>query len=434
MGQKIQKNHQKILDFEFDRVGEFALSFKQEAYSQLSKIAILRKGRKIVKWVDFRVKDYRRVYILNNQLREFTLDKLPGMLENASRFLESLRVEGEPTGRYYYSGLETTPLLYASTYAVLLSDLLKMVEKITLDERHDWLDYINNYQCEDGLYRDPKVANDIAEVIDWWGWRHLSAHVVSAITALGGKTRFPFHFLKFLYGPGLADQWINALSWHENPVNVSNTILNYGVLLQYERDFRHNEGAGAALSEIFAFLDKNINSENGLWCWSKPGNSHELSEATQTSYHLWNLYFYDHRTIPYLLKGIDSCLETQNRLGGFGASYNSGACEDIDSIDPLCRFYTLTDYRHADIEVCLKKALSWVAVNQMQDGGFVFRRFAGFKYGHELMYTGPEQSNLFSTWFRMLSVAYITQVLDLSVPPFQLKVDIRCPGYQFWNE
>jgi hypothetical protein len=394
----------------------------------------LRKGRKLGSRLNMWVKDRRREYILDKSLGKFTLDQLPNIRDNASRFLEKLRVKGKPAGRYYYSAHGTIPILYASVYGALLFDLLNNVNDLNINDRHEWIDYINSFQCEDGLYRDPLVDNDLAESIDWWGWRHLSAHVVSAVTALGGKTRYPFHFLKFLYGPGRAYRWINELPWRESCTNVSNTAMNYGVLLQYERDFSHNEEAGAALSEIFAFLEENINAETGLWYWSKPGNPQELSDAVQTSYHLWNLYFYDQRTIPYILKGIDSCLETQNRFGGFGATYNSSACEDIDSIDPLCRFYFLTDYRHADIEHCLKRALKWVTINQGSDGGFVFRRFAGFKYGHELMETDPEESSLFATWFRMLSVAYIGLVLDFPVSARNLKLKLRCPGYQFWND
>ena len=70
----------------------------------------------------------------------------------------------------------------------------------------------------------------------------------------------------------------------------------------------------------------------------------------------------------------------------------------------------------------------------MSDGGFVFRRFEGFKYGHELMETVPEESSLFATWFRMLSVAYIAQVLDFPISTSKLNLNLHCPGYQFWND
>lgn len=405
-----------------------------KAYSLLRRIAVLRVGKRIVYQLNQWIKDNRQKHILNKCLDEFSADQLINIQSNVFTYMEKLRVKGEHTGRYYYSAHGKVPILYASVYGALLYDLLNKVDDLNVNENREWVDHINSFQCEDGLYRDLQIENEIAESIDWWGWRHLSAHVVSAVTALGGKTRYPFNFLKFLYGSGHAYLWIENLPWLENCTNVSNTVMNYGVLLQYERDFWHNEQAGTALAEIFTFLDKNINADTGLWCWSQPTNSQELSDAVQTSYHLWNLYFYEQRTIPYIEKGIDSCLATQNRYGGFGVQHNSSACEDIDSIDPLCRFYFLSTYRHEEIELCLKKALRWVMVNQMLDGGFVFRRFAGFEYGHELMETDPEESNLFATWFRMLSIAYVCRVLDLPISSCKLRLKIHCPGYQFWND
>lgn len=416
-----------------DPVNSSILPLENDLRSLLAKVAILRKGRKLGNRLGAWVKDLRQKHILDGRVGEFTLEQLPKVQENAFRFLEKLRVKGEPAGRFHYSVYGTTPILYASVYGALLCDLLNRVDALTICDRREWIDYINSYQCEDGLYRDHLLENDVAESIDWWGWRHLSAHVVSAVTALGGKPLRPFHFLNLLYGSGHAYRWISELPWSESSAHVSNTVMNYGVLLQYERDVRSSELAGAALAELFDFLDENICPETGLWGRPQPGDLQGLSEAVQTSYHLWNLYFYDQRPIPCITKGIDCCLATQNRYGGFGNAYNTSACEDIDSIDPLCRFYFITEYRHADIELCLKNALRWVLANQMIDGGFVFRRFAEFKYGHELMKTDPEESSLFATWFRMLSVAYIGQALNLPVSACNLKLNLRCPGYQFWN-
>lgn len=405
-----------------------------KACSLSGRVAVLREGRKLGHQLKKRIKDNRQKQILDKRLGEFSADQLLNIRDNVFQYIEKLRVKGGPAGKYYYSAHGKAPILYASVYGALLYDLLNKLDDLSTCERHEWVDYINSYQCDDGLYRDPLLENDIAESIDWWGWRHLSAHVVSAITALGGKTRYPFYFLKFLYGPGYAYHWIKEFPWFGTCTNVSNAVMNYGVLLQYERDFWHNEQAGNALTEIFTFLKENVNAESGLWYWSQPANSQQLSDAVQTSYHLWNLYMYDQRNIPYIEKSIDSCLATQNRFGGFGVQYNSNACEDIDSIDPLCRFYFLADHRHAEIELCLNRALRWVLANQMSDGGFVFRRFETFKYGHELMGTAPEESNLFATWFRMLSIAYIGQVLDFPISTSKLRLKLHCPGYQFWND
>jgi hypothetical protein len=50
------------------------------------------------------------------------------------------------------------------------------------------------------------------------------------------------------------------------------------------------------------------------------------------------------------------------------------------------------------------------------------------------MYSGPNESAMFPTWFRTLSLAHISKVLpghaifkDIDFP------FVNCPGYQFWN-
>jgi hypothetical protein len=65
------------------------------------------------------------------------------------------------------------------------------------------------------------------------------------------------------------------------------------------------------------------------------------------------------------------------------------------------------------------------------DGGFVFRRDEPFMYGHEKMFSGINESDIFSTWFRSLSLAYVSKVLRKSaIGRFNWQF-LECPGYQF---
>jgi hypothetical protein len=122
-------------------------------------------------------------------------------------------------------------------------------------------------------------------------------------------------------------------------------------------------------------------------------------------------------------------LSTQNVLGGFGVTLNSSACEDIDSIYPLIRFSSATNYRRDDIDLALKRAFPWVLANMNSDGGFVFRRNESFCYGHEEMYSGYNESSMFATWFRTLCLAYLINYLELSN---QFKIQ-NIPGLECGN-
>ena len=51
------------------------------------------------------------------------------------RFVESMCMQGEPTGRYRYSESQRIPVLYASAYAVLTRHLYKDLYALTNGEK-----------------------------------------------------------------------------------------------------------------------------------------------------------------------------------------------------------------------------------------------------------------------------------------------------------
>lgn len=346
------------------------------------------------------------------------------------KYITSNRVSDNRVGAYSYC-LGGSPLLYASCYAALTRHLYGDLDSLSASERAEWIKYIQGYQCDDGLFRDSLIDVPLAEEIDWWGWRHLTLHVLMTLTALGGVTQKPFKLLDCFRKPGEMDKWLGSRNWKDDPASVSNEVQNCATLLQYERDYRDAYWCGDALEELYHWLDSHQDPRTGLW-----GNSFDtpwsLSNGVQAGYHFWLLYFYDKRPINYVERIIDSCLATQNSLGGFGVPLNSSACEDIDSIDPLVRLYFITDYRRDDIRRALKKALYWEMVNINPNGGSVFRRGESFRYGHELMTTRNDESGMFPTWFRTLSLAYLGQVLlDERVSAIKWRF-LQCPGMQFW--
>jgi hypothetical protein len=347
-------------------------------------------------------------------------------------YLESMRIKSYPYGRYVYSALQEKPILYASVYAVLtrsLYDDLELSEK----QRMEWVDYIQHHQAEDGLFKDPIVANRLADTADWWGWRHLTLHVIMALNAFGAVPKKKFKFLTKFRNKSFIANWLESRDWKNDSANVSNEIQNYGTLLQYARDFQGEGWARDAVSYLLDGLDNLRDSSTGLWgrCFNTPVS---LSTGIQTAYHLWLLYLYDRRPILNTQQMIDKCLLTQNKLGGFGFPFDSSACEDIDSIDPLARLYSVSSYRRDEIQSAMKRALLWTLANMNADGGFVFRRFEPFLYGHESLFSGINQSALFPTWFRTLSMAYISKILpDSFVGKLRWKF-LNCPGHQFWYE
>jgi prenyltransferase beta subunit len=377
--------------------------------------------------------------------RRYAIEKkrLPLDVDVISRetltFIEKMRCK--PAGHahgdkwdYYFSASGQKPILYASVFSVLTYSLYGLLEKMEPDTKKQWAEFIKSYQSDDGLFRDPVIDCSLANTCSWWGWEHLTLHALMALTALGQTATKELTFVKKFYNPAFLTRWLDTRNWDTEPANVSNEVQNVGVALQYARDFHQDSYAQKALDVMFEWLDSHQNSENGSW-----GNYQSildykgrLSQIAQTGYHIWLLYFYDNRPLKYSSQIIDLLLQTQNKTGGFGVSLNSSACEDIDSIDPLIRLMNITDYRKEDILKALERALPWVLVNRNSDGGWVFRRSEPAQIGPKEGWSAKvDESAMFPTWFRTLTLAYLSRALP---DAFTVQNDfyfIKCPGHEF---
>ncbi len=348
----------------------------------------------------------------------------------ALEFLDARRHTPDSLFEYRYSARSSKPVLYASAYACMALSLLGKLDQLSEAERQDWAGYFDSFQNEDdGLFYDQAIDNDIYADSDWWGARHLALHMISAYTALGRTPRYPFRFLQQYYEVGQIGAWLDAFDWTASiglVDDVDNKIMNIGCLLQYQRDTWKDAEAAKAVSYLQGYLKDRINPETGMWGnWNIDKPQHR-SRMVQFAYHLFPLFLYDRQPLDYPEKIVDLVLKTRNASGGFGVSVNSSACEDIDSIDILCRLAASVPERSAEIDAALHKALSWVLCNQVDDGGFVFRLYEAFTYGHEEMSSGQNQGAMFPAWFRLLSLAYLARYFG--VESFSIK---PAPGLQF---
>lgn len=343
-------------------------------------------------------------------------------------------------GAYRYSAACTEPTLYSSTYAAMTRSLYGDLDAA---ERAAWADYLNGFQDDDGLYGDPVIAG-----VGWYegdplscGRSHLTCHVVTALACLGARAPKPMVFLEPWRDADRMIRWLAERDWGKRVAWTGNEIMNVGTLLQYARDVHNDEAAGHAVAAMLGWLATNhISAETGVWGNLDVGDPIARSHAVQAAYHWWPLFFYDQRPIPHVERAIDTVLATQNAAGGFGwgvhnpaEPFKSSACEDIDSIDPLCRMLQRTDCRRGEVAQALHRAAAWVLQNQVADGGLVFVLDRDFEYGHPQLRGVRNEGAMFPTWFRTLSLALIGKALP-NQPLGQVGWHfVRCPGMQFWS-
>lgn len=328
---------------------------------------------------------------------------------------------------YKYAPSCHKPNIYSSTYACLLLSLYGEIDKLSENEKLNWISYFDSFQKADGFFYDESICNEIYDNTDWWGKRHLLPHIIMAYTALGTKPKYEFTWLKDCYSPHKLDELIANVNWNSaimDDTDIDNKIMNIGVCLQYQRDFRNDEEADAAIKYLKEKLLERINPATGFWGNYNLSNKAELARMIQFSYHLQRLFFYDKYKFLNAERMIDLILKSQNAYGGFAVQLNSSACADIDAINPLIYLSKETDYRKKEIEAALQRAFIFVLSNQNPDGGFVFKRDAPFYYGANEMSSQKNESAMFPTWFRTLCLAYMCDYLNCG--SFNI---IKCPGY-----
>jgi hypothetical protein len=345
-------------------------------------------------------------------------------------FITAMRVDDEGT-RYRYSRSCGQATLYASAYACMTLSLLGELENLSEAQRLSWISYFDGFQSrEDGLFYDPVVDSSLFRSADWWGARHLTLHMINAYTQLGAMPKYPFNFLRAYYNKSFIASWIRAIDWSvavPSANDVDNQIMNIGCLLQYQRDAWGDGDAAKAVEFLQELLAEHVSQATGMWGGYDSANRNQRSRMVQFAYHLFVFLLYDGVRVESVGKIISNALSTQNSLGGFGVKLNSSACEDIDSIDLLIRFAPLASDARQAVDNALRRAWKWVLANQLDDGGFVFRLFESFSYGHRETSAGANEGAMLPTWFRTLSLAYLAHYFKRRYD-FQI---ISNPGYEF---
>jgi hypothetical protein len=134
-------------------------------------------------------------------------------------------------------------------------------------------------------------------------------------------------------------------------------------------------------------------------------------------YHQLIVYYYEYHPVLHREKLVDTVLSLQHRDGGFSPAGGGGACEDADGVDILVNMYKQIDYRRAEIRHALRRCAGHVRRIQNPDGGFPYKRNMPFSHmGIPATMTPRGASNLFATWFRVHTLALISQVLWNEAP------------------
>lgn len=345
------------------------------------------------------------------------------LIDSINKYVESVHVDGY---EYLFAKSCSQPTIYASVYACMIRGWKGNV----LDkDKREWAEYLNSYQREDGLYIDERCYNERYMDGDGWGARHLIPHLIIALKRLDAKPKYEFEFLKKYCNPDEMIKLLNGLDY-ANIWGSSNVIMNYGVMLQYARDYM-DMNCYKSIEALEDWLLKAIREDCAMWQSKKEISGATLYETIRGAYHIYPLLIYDGINIPNFERVIPYIIASQNKQGGFDSGKYSSACADIDAIDPLLRAIKGSpNCCESDIHRVINKSRRWILKNRNFDGGFVYDRRGPFSYGGaEQLSSKLNESNLFGTWFRALSLLYIEDY-EKKNGDFLLKF----PGYELRME
>jgi glycosyltransferase involved in cell wall biosynthesis len=367
----------------------------------------------------------RNSYELNQNLG---IENIKALTLNYIKSMKMPMIGGIFCG-YKHSKSTTKAVLYATLSALLVRHLYGDIAS-DIDEQ---LDYVQKFQCDDGLFRDPVINCNAAETEDCWGWTHLTLHAIMVFALYDKKILKKFSLIDIFNSRSDVISYLEKLDWGNRVAWTSNHVQNLMVMMQYSRDYQGLEKYDQILSYFYDYLDQRQSNRTGLF-GEAIETKEDLSMAVQAGYHFWCPYFYDERDVLFPEKIINNLLLTQNNLGGFGFNLHSSACEDIDTLDPLFRLRKIIgkSNRDADIDCAFIKAFPAILNNLNTDGGWVFRRHEPLEIYHREMYSRSNESNMFYTWFRTLGLAYC--LMGMNSPPSKFVYPWnfkRAPGHQF---
>ena len=366
--------------------------------------------------------------------------------KNIENYIFSLK---NSNGGFYLQKNFNQTTLMSSAFSIITLELVDSLNKIEIAKEQN---YFLKYQDEKtGFFVDPNLNLDYKKIEDIeLNYIHYqtTAFSLSALDALGMKTKYNFTFLNAFRGKEKILKFFEKIDWR-NPWHESNKIMFLLQFFSYEYIVIKKKDSLDHIHTILDCLDSAQDSKTGLWGTQFKASSFASMAA---AYHFLIFYKYFNRKIKFSEKISSSVFQLQMRDGLFHPFGGGGACEDLDAIDVI---YKTSSGINTKSEESLKRAYSALLQNFDKNGGFCWAKRPTFPFLVGLKYFNPSLelfnigmikwiiknnyigslipffkekkiynysnwnlmkyhinlSDSWSTWFRLLSIATIERLL-----------------------
>ncbi|MCW8965806.1 MAG: hypothetical protein OQK82_03835 [Candidatus Pacearchaeota archaeon] len=334
--------------------------------------------------------------------------------------------------------------LFSSCFALFILDLFKETDNLSERQKIDWSDYINSFQKkEDGLfYPEPIYHHDKERAV-----YQVTSFCLSALSILEKKPRYRLAVVDKWRSPECVEKYLSERGCHLGMGGSGNKAMFQAIFLTHEYEETADETLKQSINAWFAFHDKHQN-EFGFW-----GKSGRLYYGVQNAFHQFVIYDYWNRTYHKIEKIVETIRHIQGKDGHFSPIPGGNTCKDYDAI----HFLTCSEFDQSR-RVIFDKIKKAMFLCQNNDGGFCENKlkpikliklpyllsfaFNGYnsaltKYritsiAKELLKAKKlkqrkwvkegqpwNESTLWDTWFRMLTMAEISVCLDHNLSDFR---------------
>ena len=281
-------------------------------------------------------------------------------------------------------------------------------------------------ESKTGLFvdRDFNIEHTMAPDEEYILWQ-FTYFATMAMDMIEEKPQYSFGFLADLKDEESMKRWLRKQDFRDFWY-TSNKIMFLLYFLTYEQERQSIDNDGL-LEYLFDFLDSKQDPKTGFW-GTQSGAS--LENGMFGAAHVYLYYDFHGRRINHQNRIVDNVVKLQNAHGLFGFEVG-GACEDYDAVEILSMLAKNSNRRHDLTMRTLDRTYDAIQRAQCKDGGFsysidnrsVYRKFRDRITGKEryYSYSGWDRmrakrfrSDLWGTYFRVLTLAKIEKILDSS--------------------
>jgi hypothetical protein len=385
----------------------------------------------------------------------------------------------DPSRSAFRFSPESAPCLIGSSCAVLAAESLGTLGGWPPERRRAVALEICRFQRPDGWFEDPLLVRGGGSRLDANYLRgHATFLAAMSLDALGERPAFALEFLDRWRDDAAVNEWIDKLDW-TNPWRESNWVewIGYWLLRDAGITAAHVPLPLArwprGFAGLVAWLKDHQDPATGMWGAPPRTEPQRTLHLVAGAYHHYVFFYATGTPVPYQEAIVDRTLGLQQADGLFlPGTVGGGPCEDLDAVDILANMHRLSDYRRADIEDALQRAIVALGRNLRPDGAFVhgydaaairgsaewlrqaispkpsrLRSRAGAlrravfasQRGGRMGYAGSQAlpfhrsgGDMFSQWFRPLAVALAATVLGPDRSPVWWEFGFRDRVTQGW--